>query len=360
MLQGTRIYLIRHAESEGNIFRRAHGHYNGLVTDRGYKQIAQLEERLSSVVIDAVYASDLSRAYTTAEAISRPRKLEINATQMLREVNMGVWEDKAWGELEYLDSDMSSKFSHDPARWSVSGSEPYKDVQNRMLKTIKEIAERHDSETIAMVSHGFAIRALMCLLKNIPSHEAKKIPYCDNTAVTLLNYENDEIEIEYYSDNSHLNEENSTLAHQTWWRTEKKWASENLRFMPLNEVASESLIRIFKAKSGIRAHVDMQYAAYIADEPIGIIGLDTKRDEKRKVGWIIYIHVIPERRNKSYGTQLLGLAVSDFRKLGREKLRIVLPAGSLGINFMSRFGFSVLDSTFKSCLMEKDIKNCLP
>lgn len=32
----TEIYLIRHAEAEGNIFRRIHGHYNSLLTPEGF------------------------------------------------------------------------------------------------------------------------------------------------------------------------------------------------------------------------------------------------------------------------------------------------------------------------------------
>ena len=36
----TTIYLIRHAEAEGNLYRRAHGWYNSTITDRGYHQIA--------------------------------------------------------------------------------------------------------------------------------------------------------------------------------------------------------------------------------------------------------------------------------------------------------------------------------
>ena len=34
----TTIYLIRHAEAEGNLYRLAHGQYNSLVTPRGYLQ----------------------------------------------------------------------------------------------------------------------------------------------------------------------------------------------------------------------------------------------------------------------------------------------------------------------------------
>ena len=51
----TRLYLIRHAEAEGNLYRVAHGHCNGLITNyRGYQQIDALRERFRKVDIDAV------------------------------------------------------------------------------------------------------------------------------------------------------------------------------------------------------------------------------------------------------------------------------------------------------------------
>lgn len=42
----TTIYLVRHAEAEGNLYRIAHGHYNSCITDdRGCRQIRALAER---------------------------------------------------------------------------------------------------------------------------------------------------------------------------------------------------------------------------------------------------------------------------------------------------------------------------
>ncbi|MCM1149955.1 MAG: histidine phosphatase family protein, partial [Butyricicoccus sp.] len=40
----TKIYLIRHAEAEGNIYRRAHGWYDGRVSAKGRRQIDALAE----------------------------------------------------------------------------------------------------------------------------------------------------------------------------------------------------------------------------------------------------------------------------------------------------------------------------
>ena len=69
----TRLYLIRHAEAEGNLYRVAHGHCNGLITNyRGYQQIDALRERFRKVDIDAVYSSDLYRTQITARAAKGP------------------------------------------------------------------------------------------------------------------------------------------------------------------------------------------------------------------------------------------------------------------------------------------------
>ena len=58
----TTVYLIRHAEAEGNLYRIAHGQYDGLITDRGYQQLRVLKKRFDGVPIDAVYSSDLFRS----------------------------------------------------------------------------------------------------------------------------------------------------------------------------------------------------------------------------------------------------------------------------------------------------------
>ena len=71
----TKIYLIRHAEAEGNLFRVAHGQYNSTLTPRGYRQLRYLRDRFRDIHIDAVYGSDLLRAHATASAISDKRRL---------------------------------------------------------------------------------------------------------------------------------------------------------------------------------------------------------------------------------------------------------------------------------------------
>ena len=96
----TKVYLIRHAEAEGNLYRRIHGQYDSLVTQQGERQIKALEKRFENVHFDAVYSSDLERTKKTASAIYLPKGLELTALPGLREVNMGSWEDVPWGDIE--------------------------------------------------------------------------------------------------------------------------------------------------------------------------------------------------------------------------------------------------------------------
>ena len=74
----TTLYLIRHAEAEGNLYRRIHGQYDSLITDNGYRQIQALEQRFADTPIDAVYSSDLFRTMTTARAIYVPKGLPLH------------------------------------------------------------------------------------------------------------------------------------------------------------------------------------------------------------------------------------------------------------------------------------------
>ena len=134
----TTIYLIRHAEAEGNLYRIAQGQDNSILTDLGWQQIRALERRFAQIPVDAVYASDLYRTCATASAIYRPKGLPLHRRRDLREICVGVWEQKTWGEIARRDPEQLEDFNHRLHLWHVEGAETPQAVQARMLAAVRE------------------------------------------------------------------------------------------------------------------------------------------------------------------------------------------------------------------------------
>lgn len=148
----TTIYLIRHAEAEGNLYRIAQGQANSSITDRGERQIQALARRFADIPIDAVYASDLYRTCATASAIYKPKGLPLHRRRDLREICVGVWEEKTWGEIARQDPAQLENFNHRLHLWHVEGAETPQAVQTRLLAAVRDIAAANDGKTAAVFS----------------------------------------------------------------------------------------------------------------------------------------------------------------------------------------------------------------
>ena len=138
----TTIYLIRHAEAEGNLYRRAHGWYNSTITDRGYRQIAALSKRFTDTKFDAVYSSDRFRTMITALSIYKTHGLPLRTVRALREIDVGYWEDTPWAELERIDPEQLANFSNDSQNWHVPGCESFAEVREPSLTSLKHTPVR--------------------------------------------------------------------------------------------------------------------------------------------------------------------------------------------------------------------------
>ena len=65
------LFLVRHGETVWNVERRCQGHTDIPLNEKGLEQAEKLGRYLQNVQLDAVYASDLSRAGQTAEKIAQ-------------------------------------------------------------------------------------------------------------------------------------------------------------------------------------------------------------------------------------------------------------------------------------------------
>ena len=95
----TRIYFVRHAEAEGNLYRICEGQYDGLLTVFGRAQLPCVTDYFRDIRLDAVYSSDLYRARETAAAVAAASGLPVTLRRGLRELNFGAYEGLSWGDI---------------------------------------------------------------------------------------------------------------------------------------------------------------------------------------------------------------------------------------------------------------------
>lgn len=347
----TRIYLIRHAEAEGNLFRRAQGQFDGMVTALGCRQIKALRRRFLSVSIDAVYASDLRRARITARAVAEPRGLEIQLSPRLREFGIGVWENVPWAEWAERDPASMTAFNTLDG-FSAPGGETPEQVRDRITAEFRRIAEENEGKTVAIVSHGMALRILLGALQGQSFAEMRSSAHSDNTAVSLVEVEGGTARIVYRDDNSHLGDELSTFAKQSWWRSRGGGSEPSLRFRSLDLARDEDTYLALVRRAWGERHDPL--AHFSAEEYLAAAKRLLEQDEGAirlalfegtAVGLVIplrescWFYLLPELRGKRLGIQLIGEAVAAARERGDDTLLCCCETEEIAA-FLVHHGFS--------------------
>lgn len=349
----TEIYLIRHAQAEGNRFRIMQGHWDGGVTALGRRQIALLSDRLRDLRFDAVCSSDLYRAMLTASAVYRPRSLPLFTTPALRELNIGPWEQLFFGNLLHEEPELAQRFLTDPASWRLEGAETFAELTDRAYPALEAIARRYEGGRVAVVSHGVTIRCLLARITGIDLRDREKLPMLLNTAVSVLRWEKGAFSLELFNDDSHLD----ALPRRNWGST------ATLRHRPLDPrterdyycacyrdawLAAHGDLRGFypepywkAAREHLRLDPDSVLVLLDGDKPVGLVDLDPLRASEEGCGWLSLLYLIPEYRGKGYGIQALGRAVVGFRTQGRRALRLLAAEdNAAACAFYRREGFS--------------------
>ncbi len=143
------LILARHGETDWNRDGIWQGHGDPPLNELGRRQAAELADRLADVKIDALYSSDLKRAYETATIVGRAKELEITADPDLREMDVGSWSGLTSEEIATRFPGMAG---HD--------GEPREAFDARAVGALHRIAKAHTGQQVVVITHGGVVRAL--------------------------------------------------------------------------------------------------------------------------------------------------------------------------------------------------------
>ena len=203
----TRIFIVRHTETVGNIEKRLTGRQDYEVTPRGEKLIQKLTTELSNIKFDKIYSSTSGRAIRTVENLAKLNNLEIETKEDLCEMYFGKYDGWKWEDVNRIQPEIKQRQNEINEISGIEEQETMEHVAERMDKCIRNIVQANIGKIILISSHGVAIEAFLRKISGIPFNQERE-KFCQyNVAINELEYENDKFKIIQLANIDYLNEE---------------------------------------------------------------------------------------------------------------------------------------------------------
>ena len=205
-----RYYLVRHGVTDWNREKRWQGHSDTPLNDEGREQAKRIGLRLSQIERppQAVWSSDLSRAFDTAQAIATPLGIPVYTTPLLREMGLGEWEGLQEKDIIARgDAERFARYKLSPGEHRPPGGESLESALNRLKQVLGEIRERHPAGQIAVVGHGGSLRAMFADALDAPAATMLRFQLGNCSLSILEDTKTDEgwvRRIQLLNDTSHL------------------------------------------------------------------------------------------------------------------------------------------------------------
>lgn len=207
-MTGTRLVLVRHAQSRSNAEGVIGGHLGcrGL-SELGVAQAGALAARLAAsgelAGTAAVYASVLPRAVETAAIVAGALGgLPVEQTCDLCEQHPGECDGMTWTDYEAAYGTYRGRQT--PHRPLSPGGESWAELTARAGRTLPGIAERHAGELVVAVTHGGLVEASIVHLLALADYGAGAGFRCWNASISEWEHDGRRWALARFNDTAHL------------------------------------------------------------------------------------------------------------------------------------------------------------
>ena len=206
MQEPTRIIAIRHGETTWNVDTRIQGHLDIPLSANGRWQAERLANALRDEPITAIYASDLSRAWETAQYVGHTQGLRVIKEVALRERDFGDFEGKTFAEIEVLLPEQSLRWRKRDPEFYPAGGESLVALRTRVMEVAERLAALHPGEQIALVGHGGVMDVLYRAATRL-NIQAPRTWTLGNAAINRLLWTPEGFTLVGWADTQHLDED---------------------------------------------------------------------------------------------------------------------------------------------------------
>lgn len=178
------LYCVRHGESDYNAQGRIQGQSDvPVLSELGQRQSEAVAAALAGLPIEAIYASPLRRAVQTAEAIARVLHVPIRTDPRLREIHVGVFQDRLRSDLEKNHAEALAEWLSGAPDFVIPGGESRSQLARRGREALEAILRAGLAQAV-VVAHGGVLVSTIKSLLGIPLQDPPLA--LENGSITTL------------------------------------------------------------------------------------------------------------------------------------------------------------------------------
>lgn len=200
------IYLIRHGETDFNLKGIVQGSgVNSSLNDTGRNQASRFYDHYRNIPFELVITSKLNRTIETAMPFI-DQGIPHHIFSEFNEINWGILEGiKPSLENRQDFRGMLSTWANGDYSTAIEGGETPWQVHQRMKQGIDKLSAMQENQ-ILIVSHGRAMRILLCTMLNKPLSAMDTFPHT-NTSLYQLKWDGNKYSLDISNDLSHLEQQ---------------------------------------------------------------------------------------------------------------------------------------------------------
>lgn len=182
------VYLVRHGETEWNVARRIQGQSDSPLTAKGVFQAQQVAEKVKLEGITHIISSDLGRTCQTAEIIAQACGCEVITDARLRELNMGILEQREIATLNAQEEAWRKSLIDGTPDGRIPQGESMTELASRMQAALNRCLELPENSRPLLVSHGIALGCLLSTLLGLPAYAERRLRL-RNCSISRVDYQ---------------------------------------------------------------------------------------------------------------------------------------------------------------------------
>jgi phosphoserine phosphatase len=199
----TRLFLVRHGQSEWNAAGRIQGQIDIQLDETGCQQAQLIADRLATEAVAAVYSSPLLRAKSTADAIADRLQLPVQLDPRLMEYDFGVISGSTWTDVVENHPEFASRWLEDPWAVPVADSEGRDNFAARVMSAVQDIVAQHPDDQVVVVAHGGTFGIYLTAMLGLDLNRRHPFHF-GNTSLSLVEVSDGAFHIHYLNNTCHV------------------------------------------------------------------------------------------------------------------------------------------------------------